>query len=83
MILTVSVPARWVEAIYQSHACLVAEERTAFLRWKLDLHRNFGPVRPVGVDHSRTFDRCHEGTEYGCPPAMCKNVELAFDEEDV
>lgn len=78
--LALSVPETWVPALYGQPADgLPACERRAMARWAEDLLREFGPCSNFEVSHARTWDRCHEGTEFGAAPAWCRTVHMMWD----
>jgi hypothetical protein len=79
--MTLSLPVTWIPALLLSDDMQAPRhERPALRRWRTDMTYEFGPFTVSDVERGRTFDRCHEGTEYGMPVVLCQDVVLALPE---
>lgn len=90
--LTLSIPAHWLPCIFNDDASgLDDAEEARFVRWALDLLREFGPCSfelssPDGDDRYAPepyFARYHDAAEYGVLACNCYDVQVFFRPADV
>ena len=73
--LTLSIPDHWLPTLFLDDLTPLTEaEAWAFMRWRADMHREYGEFHIGECEHQPHFVRWHDASEYGVKACMCKDV---------